>query len=303
MINILQQAGSLKSPNQMADIRVVVQINALERMIIVDGKTQIIDEEYWNANIQNVLYPFWTSDKDRLIHLNYFSDGSYGIEKKKYVYDRATKERKWKTYSWVEPTESEVAQIAETIKEKYFEFQDTEQEIISEKLYNEYGRWQKVSWEGIRMIRNFLLSDCDWTQVPDAAIDSDTKALWTKYRTKLRSLPQDHDGKDADEVQFPYNPVMYKKWLTIVDADNKKVNEGKEYLETEDQFGTFHSNTYSEYARRIILTIASNYKIKNPDIIFAPAKNLTYPSQEEIMKVETQDELDRLLEQIKENNV
>ena len=33
------------------------------------------------------------------------------------------------------------------------------------------------------------------------------------------------------------------------------------------------------------------------------AKNLTYPSQEEIMKVETQDELDRLLEQIKENNV
>ena len=43
------------------------------------------------------------------------------------------------------------------------------------------------------MIRNFLLSDCDWTQMPDAAIDSDTKALWTKYRTKLRSLPQDHD--------------------------------------------------------------------------------------------------------------
>ena len=123
----------------MADIRVVVQVNALERMIIVDGKTQYIEEDYWNANIQNVLYPFWTSDRDRLIHLNYFSDGSYGIEKKKYVYDRATKERKWKTYSWVEPTESEVAQIAETIKEKYFEYQDTEQETIQEKLYNEYG--------------------------------------------------------------------------------------------------------------------------------------------------------------------
>ena len=38
----------------MADIRVVVQVNALERMIIVDGKTQYIEEDYWNANIQNV---------------------------------------------------------------------------------------------------------------------------------------------------------------------------------------------------------------------------------------------------------
>ena len=163
----------------MADIRIVVQVNALERMIIVDGKTEFIGEDYWNANIQNVLYPFWTSDKDRLIHLNYFSDGSYGIEKKKYVYDRATKERKWKTYQWREPTEAEVAQIAETIKEKYFEYQDTEQETIQEKLYNEYGRWNKVTWEGIRMIRNFLLQDCDWTQMPDADLSADLKAQWT----------------------------------------------------------------------------------------------------------------------------
>ena len=109
------------------------------------------------------------------------------------MYDRATKERAWKTYQWREPTESEVAQIAETIKEKYFEFQDTEQEIVSEKLYNEYGRWQKVSWEGVRMIRNFLLSDCDWTQMPDAVLSTELKAQWTTYRTKLRSLPQDYD--------------------------------------------------------------------------------------------------------------
>jgi hypothetical protein len=298
MINILQQAGSIKSLNHMADIRVVVQVNALERMIIVDGKTQYIEEDYWNANIQNVLYPFWTSDRDRLIHLNYFSDGSYGIEKKKYIYDRATKARRWQTYQWVEPTEAEVSQIAESLKEKYFEYQDTEQEIIQEKLYNEYGRWNKVSWEGIRMIRNYLLADCDWTQMPDAAIDADTKAMWTKYRTKLRSLPQDYDGKEADDVLFPYNPPMYNKWITIVDVENNKVNEGKVYLETEDQFGKFETNTYSEYARRIILTIASNYKLKNPDVIWAPA---ALEGRDNYVK--NQDDLDKLLAQIKENNV
>ena len=120
----------------MADVRVVVQVNALERMILVDGRTQFIEEDYWNANIQNVLFPFWTSDKDRLIHLNYFSDGSYGIEKKKYVYDRATKERAWKTYSWVEPTEEEVKVIADTLKEKYFEaaeYEEYEKYMLEQK--------------------------------------------------------------------------------------------------------------------------------------------------------------------------
>lgn len=280
----------------MADIRVVVQVNALERIIIVDGKTEFIDEDYWNANIQNILFPFWTSDLDRLIHLNYFSDGSYGIEKKKYVYDRATKERKWKTYEWREPTNEEVEAIAERLKEKYFEFQDSDQETIQEKLFNEYGRWNKVSWEGIRMIRNFLLADCDWTQMPDAAIDADLKAQWTAYRTKLRQLPQDYDGQDADEVRFPINPVMYARFLTKRGDNDELVNEGKEYLATSDQFGIFSATTYGEYAKRIVMTIASNYKVKNPDVIFKPA-NFTQNFTND------QDELEALLRAVQESNV
>jgi len=296
MINILRQAGSSNSLNLMADIRVVVQVNALERIIIVDGKTEFIDEDYWNANIQNILFPFWTSDLDRLIHLNYFSDGSYGIEKKKYVYDRATKERKWKTYEWREPTNEEVREVAERLKEKYFEFQDSDQETIQEKLFNEYGRWNKVSWEGIRMIRNFLLADCDWTQMPDAAIDADLKAQWTAYRTKLRQLPQDYDGQDADEVRFPINPVMYARFLTKRGDNDELVNEGKEYLATSDQFGIFSATTYGEYAKRIVMTIASNYKVKNPDVIFKPA-NFTQNFTDD------QDELEALLRAVQESNV
>ena len=291
----MQQAGSLNSLNQMADIRIVVQVNALERMIIVDGKTEIIDEDFWNANIQNVLYPFWTSDKDRLIHLNYFSDGSYGIEKKKYVYDRATKERKWKTYQWREPTNSEVGQIAETVKEKYFEFQDTEQETIQEELYEEFGRWNKVSWGGIRMIRNFLLNDSDWTQMPDADISTEIKARWTAYRAKLRTIPQDYDGQDADDVKFPMNPILYARWITFKDVDGNDVNASKAYLDTDDQFGPYNSSTIGKYSQRIVATIASQYKLKNPDM-FAPPANLAAAAT-------NKDELDALLESIKENNV
>ena len=282
----------------MADsIRVVVQVNALERMILVDGKTEYIGEDFWNANVQNVLYPFWTSDNDRLIHLNYFSDGSYGIEKKKYVYDRATKERKWKTYQWREPTEAEVGQIAETLKEKYFEYQDTEQEIIQEKLYNEYGRWNKVSWEGIKMIRNFLLSDCDWTQMPDAPVDATLKAQWTAYRQKLRDIPQDYDGQDADDVKFPMNPIAYAKWVTHIDVNGDALNEGKAYLDTDDQYGMFLPQTIGEFAKRIVHTIASNYRIKNPETVYPPADKIAQ------FKGDTQAELDDFLEMIGENNV
>ena len=56
----------------MAEFRVVLQINALSRIITVDGKQQVISEAFWNANIQNQLFPFWTSDNDRLIYFNYF---------------------------------------------------------------------------------------------------------------------------------------------------------------------------------------------------------------------------------------
>ena len=44
------------------------------------------------------------------------------------------------------------------------------------------------------------------------------------------------------------------------------------------------------------MTIASNYKIKNPDIIFAPADYINeHPT--------TEDEINDLLEKIKNNNV
>jgi len=135
--------------------------------------------------------------------------------------------------------------------------------------------------------------------MPDAVVDADTKAMWTKYRAKLRSLPQDYDGQDADDVKFPMNPLYYKIWIDRVDVNNNKVNEG-EYLETEFQFGRFDKNTYGEYARRIVMTIASNYKIKNPDEIFSTKEIL---SLEESEYPSTQAELDALLEKIKNNNV
>ena len=41
-------------------------------------------------------------------------------------------------------------------------------------------------WVEVREIRNQLLTECDWTQLAD--IPTETKELWTSYRTQLRDI-------------------------------------------------------------------------------------------------------------------
>jgi len=40
----------------------------------------------------------------------------------------------------------------------------------------------------VRLDRDELLSECDWTQMPDSPLDDSTKASWATYRTALRDI-------------------------------------------------------------------------------------------------------------------
>ena len=55
----------------------------------------------------------------------------------------------------------------------------TPEEIEAEELAK--------AWEQLRRDRDFKLSVCDWTQVPDAPVDRDA---WAVYRQALRDVPQ-----------------------------------------------------------------------------------------------------------------
>jgi hypothetical protein len=59
-------------------------------------------------------------------------------------------------------------------------------------------------WNLIRIHRNELLSRCDWTQIPDAALTLEEKQAWSAYRQALRNLPQEF--ATPDEVIFPELP-------------------------------------------------------------------------------------------------
>ena len=57
-------------------------------------------------------------------------------------------------------------------------------------------------WQTLREERNALLSQSDWTQIPDSSLPDRDKTIWRNYRRALRDLPA--NTKD------PCNPV----WAT-----------------------------------------------------------------------------------------
>jgi hypothetical protein len=59
-------------------------------------------------------------------------------------------------------------------------------------------------WSELRTTRNILLSDCDWTQVADAPITTDTKIAWQTYRQTLRDLPA--NTTDPRNPTWPSKP-------------------------------------------------------------------------------------------------
>jgi hypothetical protein len=57
-----------------------------------------------------------------------------------------------------------------------------------------------------RDTRNQLLTDSDWTQIPDSALTDEAKALWVTYRTALRDLPAHENWPNLEDADWPTKP-------------------------------------------------------------------------------------------------
>jgi len=56
----------------------------------------------------------------------------------------------------------------------------------------------------IRELRNAMLKDTDWTQMPDAPLTEEQKEKYRIYRQKLRDLPAEfYDIINIEQVEFP----------------------------------------------------------------------------------------------------
>ena len=85
----------------------------------------------------------------------------------------------------------------ETGKTEIVEFTDTEK--LEAEYYNSHIA-PKESMESLRMRRNQLLTESDWTQSRDVFLPNDEE--WKTYRQQLRDLPKNTE---------PMNPVWPTK--------------------------------------------------------------------------------------------
>ena len=62
-------------------------------------------------------------------------------------------------------------------------------------------------WETIRLQRNELLNQSDWTQLNDSPLSDSKKQEWATYRQSLRDLPSNNQSvNNIADVIFPSMP-------------------------------------------------------------------------------------------------
>nr|WP_232613937.1 tail fiber assembly protein [Photobacterium carnosum] len=66
-----------------------------------------------------------------------------------------------------------------------------------------------VVWEPVRLKRDRLIRDTDWTQMPDAPLTVEQKAEFLAYRQTLRDIPQTYDN--PDDIVWPTKPSLPTK--------------------------------------------------------------------------------------------
>lgn len=265
---------------------IILQVNALQRHIKYGSDIKIIDDQYWVDHISPKLYPFWDSDNDRLVAFSLYENGYCYIERKKYVKDFTTNTFRWKTYEWTEVSKEDIDNFVEIIKECLFAFIDFKQEDIKEEIYRRYGKNTAVSWEGIKCIRNFLLSESDWVFMEDSNCSSEDKELWKIYRSKLRNIPQEQENLMPNQVLFPISPQTFKTEFSLKNA-------GIEYLSTIEQFITIDKSYYKEIQEMIVNYLAMRHLTRLHK--FSPTIKV-----EQLSENAPEDALDQMIQAVEE---
>lgn len=77
-------------------------------------------------------------------------------------------------------------------------------EQIRPKTESEIQEELNSKWENIRVMRNSLLLESDWTQLTDSPLSSEKKTEWSSYRQQLRDVTSQPDPKN---IIWPTKPI------------------------------------------------------------------------------------------------
>ena len=230
-------------------------MNAFDKTIQFEGIMKTIDDDYWASEIVPILYPLWDSDKDKLELFVKYKDDTVKMNKTKYQRNQKTGVYKWVSYQFdLSPFPTEIADMSTRIIEKWTEYRQGQENDLERNLAGHFAKTSILNWTKVKLIRNFLLMDSDWTQLGDAPCSDEEKARWVAYRKKLRDIPKDHATMSANSVPFPMTPP---KWAALAD--------GEEYLDSTSHFFTIPQSVYSKFSTRIVNYLAMAIGTTNID--------------------------------------
>ena len=222
-----------------------VELNVIGQELSYNGIPKPIPATYWTDTLVPLMYPTWDTDKDKLISFYYFDDGTFTAKRRKYVMNFKTNVNEWKDYEM----EAVASSVADTFKTKLIEGWYAIDAIENVEFQNElgamYAKANAISPLSIRLARDFLLSETDWSLGPDSPLDATAKAQYTLYRQKLRDITDTTEFSTAVETtKFPISPDFYNKIY-------KTENAGEDYLATDTQFLPLAAHYLKRYRDRM----------------------------------------------------
>ena len=270
--------------------QLILQLNAIQKQINYRGITRDISDTYWKDEIGPRLYPNWDSDKDRLVQLNYYDNGSFHAKRRKFVKNFSTNEYEWRDYEMETYEVEEAKEIFSLLKEAFYLIESVEKENFQKELAEAHYQANTVSWFGIRLVRQFLLDDSDWVFMPDSPISEENLELWKTYRIALRNIPQVDEFVEASDVLFPISPEDYNIFY-------KPENPDEEYLGTPSQYLKLSGYFISHYKERVIQYLIIKQSFMSPlnyKSYSARMENLTANNSAEI-PIDTESYVDSIL--------
>ena len=237
--------------NEYSSHDVALYVNAINKTMAKNGVTKTISDAFWTSDIVPILYPLWDSDRDKLESFIRYNDGISLMNKNKYQRNQKTGAYKWVSYEMdlAGFEKSDVDDLYTKLSDKFVEYRGLDDTDLETQLAAQFAKEEYTNWTKIRLIRNFLLMDSDWTQVGDAPLTADQKTQWTAYRTKLRNIPSEQSSIPASEVKFPITPTKYADML----AENASLGE---YLATDSQFYFLGQSVFRKFSKRLTTYLA-----------------------------------------------
>ena len=187
-----------------------IQLNALDGSLWYKNRVEKLTEEELAA-VKESAGEFWWTDNDQITLLTVNFDGSYVCERRKRVWSYRNGTYTFTNYKFVEPSEAQVLELSNKLLKKFEDLRIGRLKAEADKLSGVLASEYNGLISNFKSMRNRMLIDTDWSQLADAPLSDDDKALYRAFRQYLRDMPEDPAwlSNDVFQIDFPITPKVY----------------------------------------------------------------------------------------------